>query len=248
MRNQCAQIIGYYLGEVPDCNQNSEAWLAREVLAPSCTSFIDVGAHVGDWSAAFMAGAPEHAQGLLFEPDSRVLPKLRARFSENPRVRILPLAVSNVAGVAVFHEEPDNRQGSSLTAAGHPEGTLATRVSVTTLDDEVERCGWERVDVVKIDAEGYDFHVLLGARRLLRARRVGVVQFEYSPGWAWAGSTLAAALAFLRSAGYHVYLLKDRSLYELDYPKWEEYGRYSNYVAVSPETSLLLAPLVKGQI
>jgi hypothetical protein len=67
-------------------------------------------------------------------------------------------------------------------------------VQVTTLEAEIDRLGWPTIDYLKIDAEGYDFHVLSGARRLLECKRIALGQFEYGTAWVSAGSTLTYAV------------------------------------------------------
>ncbi len=53
------------------------------------------------------------------------------------------------------------------------ENAEATRVTVLTLDEETERQGIDRIDMIKIDVEGYEPNVLAGARRLLRKAASG---------------------------------------------------------------------------
>jgi hypothetical protein len=108
------------------------------------------------------------------------------------------------------------------------------------LDHELLQRGWAEVDFLKIDAEGYDFNVLLGATQLLARQAVKIIQFEYNASWAAAGATLTRARRWLASNGYHVYALCKSRLANLD-PKAGEYFRYSNYVALSKAGEELVA-------
>ena len=65
-----------------------------------------------------------------------------------------------------------------------PWRSPARRVPVTTVDNELSARGWQDVDFLKIDTEGYDLNVLLGASDLLARKGVKVVQFEYNATWA----------------------------------------------------------------
>jgi len=87
-------------------------------------------------------------------------------------------------------------------------------------DAELAARGWACIDILKIDAEGFDLHVLKGAASTLRERRVGIVQFEYNAPWAAAGSTLAHAREFLNACGYQIMLLKGDGLY---FPRYDLY-------------------------
>jgi hypothetical protein len=61
---------------------------------------------------------------------------------------------------------------------------------------------------------------------------VSVIQWEYSDSWAPGGGTLAAALAFLSSAGYQSFLLKRNGLYRFNYGTWGDFFTYANFVSV----------------
>ena len=49
IRNQANCVIAYHLGESPHSEENGEFSLVNH-LAPHISSFIDVGANIGDWS------------------------------------------------------------------------------------------------------------------------------------------------------------------------------------------------------
>jgi hypothetical protein len=68
--------------------------------------------------------------------------------------------------------------------------------------------------------------------------RVGMIQFEYSSAWRYAGSTLGFALKWLNSFAFKVYLLRNRGLWEFDYQKWSEFGRAANFVALRPDSEM----------
>jgi hypothetical protein len=53
---------------------------------------------------------------------------------------------------------------------------------VRTLDAEAARLGLERIDLLKIDVEGYEAEVLAGASELLGAGRIGAVLCELHGG------------------------------------------------------------------
>lgn len=51
-------------------------------------------------------------------------------------------------------------------------------VQVATLDMVTDELGVEQIDLLKVDTEGGDLDVLLGARKLLENQRVRLVQVE----------------------------------------------------------------------
>jgi FkbM family methyltransferase len=171
------------------------------------------------------------AHGLLFEPSAQAAACLKDRFGSDERLRIVEAAVGDVPGALELHEEPDAGETTSLVA-GHSGSDAITRtVAVVTIDAEL---GADRLDLLKIDTEGYDLHVLRGARRALAEHRIAVVQFEYNRPWARAGSTLAAAYELLQGLGYEVFALRHDGLHAIPYDHLGDFFSYANFVAVAP--------------
>lgn len=233
IRNQCQCVIGYSLGECHKIDGNSEQWLIEQV-APRSSTFIDVGANIGEWAATFLAHMPGRERALLFEPADYAMQELKRRFEKMPDISLVQSAVSDVAGESTFYEEPEGGATSSLLSGYSKSDATKRVVPVTTLDEEARKQQLDRIDCLKIDTEGYDLHVLRGAVKLLSNHRIGIIQFEYGNAWPLAGSTLYAAYNFLGTFGYQMFLLKSNSLLKLDYDRYGEYFRYSNYVAVAP--------------
>lgn len=247
LRNQANCVIRYHLSEDANCAGNGEGWLARQV-APRCSRFVDVGANRGAWAAAFLEMMPPQGAGLLFDAARPAVKFLHDRFGDRPEIEIFHAAVSDQCGTAVFFEESDCGETSSLVGSFPAESAERVEVKVTTLDKEFEERGWTHCDFLKVDAEGYDLHVLKGAGRLLSERKIHLLQFEYNAPWALAGSTLASALELLTGHDYQVFLLKSDGLYDLDYRRYGEYFGYSNYVAVAPAWLELITPNIRGRI
>ncbi len=96
----------------------------------------------------------------------------------------------------------------------------------------VHEAGWDRIGLVKIDAEGHDLAVLRGGERLFAWKRVSIVQFEYSIRWVDARCFLRDAFELLQPLGYLIGKLTSKGV-EF-YPAWEPAGETfieGNYVA-----------------
>jgi len=247
MRNQCELVLGRFLGQDSARGQNGEQRLI-ELLGPVSHTFIDVGAHIGDWTELFLQAGGKERRGILIEPSQSSYLKLKEHYGSNPDLRLIHAAVSDREGEAEFHDEEGRGEGSSLVGSWGSHGAVLTRVRVITVDHVAAEAGWSAVDVLKIDTEGYDFRVIQGAQQLLSERAIGIVQFEYNAPWAQAGSTLAAATSFLEGYGYQVFLLRTTGLHPFNYARWGEFYSYSNFVAVSPAMLSLVSPLIRSQI
>ncbi|ESW60358.1 MAG: hypothetical protein Q27BPR15_12420 [Rhodobacter sp. CACIA14H1] len=236
LREQCNSVIGLRCQSGILAERNGEAWLADRV-APSAKTVIDVGANLGDWTTMFARRMTGPGRAYLFEPNPEAVARLRDMpvVNRGLQIEVLQKAAGDVAGTARFFMEAGAGETSSLVQRHAQFRALPIQVPVVTLDAEMAVQGVTRVDMLKIDAEGYDLRVLTGASELLKAGRVGVVQFEYNAPWAAAGSTLSAAFQLLRGAGFRVYLLKAGGLWRIDPDRVGEYFRYSNFVAIGPD-------------
>jgi FkbM family methyltransferase len=249
-RNQCNCVIAYHLGETADAHINGENWLT-EIIAPTATTFIDVGANVGNWSDFFLSGMlnqSKQSKGLLFEPSLFAVSKLNQRFRHIENIEVIEAAVSDNVGEMPFFEEPNAGETSSLVGAHSNNQAKPTQVKVTTIDEEVAKRQLGFIDFLKVDTEGYDLHVLRGASALLKNHQVGIVQFEYNAPWALAGSTLAEAYKLLEGFDYKVFLLKSNGLHVLDYSRYGEFFSYSNFVAISPDKFPAMSKFVRGYV
>lgn len=227
-KNQLHGLVVEHLGHDIDMARNGEHWIVQQ-LAPDCRTFMDVGANVGDWTAAFLEANPS-ARGCVVEPSTTAAAQLHSRFGTDQRVRVHRVAASDRPGTVTFFEEPDAGRKSSVVP-GFSSGATARDVQAVTVDELVSK-GINTLDYLKVDAEGYDLHVLRGAVETLRGGRARAVQFEYNLPWRKTGSTLAEAYALLESLGYDTFLLKGPRLYRLPYHVYGEFFHYANFIAV----------------
>lgn len=249
IRNQAEMILQWYLGEDQRREMNGELRLINQV-APHVHSFIDVGANVGEWSDLVVHAGNNRKCGIMVEPSESAIEKLRERFAKAKDLRIIQAAVSDFRGEALFYDEGDAGETSSLLKCHHSFGRRLTpvKIPVTTLDEEARAAEMASVDLVKIDTEGSDFHVIRGAKDLLERMAIGLLQFEYNGAWAYAGSTLGCAIAYLEERAYKVYLIRTTGLHPLNYRRWGEYYRTSNFLAVAPQCSSMVSRLIGSEI
>ena len=235
LRNQCRAVIKHRLMTAHQVEESGEEWLLSR-LAPLCRTFVDVGANKGTWTAALLRHAPQIERGLLFEPGRQAAAVLRERFGEKTALEVVECALSDQAAASMpFFEQPEAGNTSSLSRPPDGESALETTVRVSTLDLETERLRLERIDLLKVDAEGHDLAVLRGGRRLFDQGRIRFIQWEYSDVWIPSGATLAAALNYLHQFGYQTFLLKRAGLYRFDYERFGEFFTFSNFVSMRGE-------------
>lgn len=144
---------------------------------------IDGGAHRGGSVEAFSRYAPQ-AQFHCFEPDPSLAQELTGLFSHKPHVRVVMAALGDAKGKATFNINV-SRPTSSLLAPGDAlqpdlqslcQLVEQVEVDILTIDDYCEAQALDRVDIIKLDLQGYDYKALLGAKTALRGARVVLIE------------------------------------------------------------------------
>lgn len=175
---------------------------------------VDVGAFIGLYaiSIAKRLGADGHV--IAFEPDAvnhqDLIEHVRMNGVDN-KIRVIKAACGSRKERLAFTSQ--NIQ-SHLSSAAESSGS-ETWVECVTLDDVFSS---DRIDILKIDVEGYEEHVLKGASRILSdtQRKPRIMFIEVHPyAWKELGTTSASLLLLLRSAGYQVSWLDSKPVNEI---------------------------------
>jgi FkbM family methyltransferase len=214
--------------------RNGEAWLLA-TLRPAVV--IDVGANVGDYAAEVLRASPT-ASVWCFEVVPSTAESCRRRFAGDPRVAVRAVGLSDHAGDVDVRFYPDQQRLSSLTAR-HDLRYELVQGRVERGDEQFDHEAGDRVDLLKIDAEGVDYEVLLGFEKMLAGGRVAVVQFEYGPLCAETKHLLRDYVEFLGDFGFEVGKLYPESVDFRPYDVWrDEDFRGPNHVAVLKSSGL----------
>jgi FkbM family methyltransferase len=226
--------------------RNGESAIIRH-LHSSLHVVVDVGANLGEWTQLVLRTSQvEHC--LLFEPSLVALAELEERFTNMDNVTIIAAAAGEALGEILFYEEAGAGETSSVVQGVSNVESRARMIPIRTLDREIQERGFEKIDYLKIDAEGYDFFVLKGAVHLFEQKRIVTGQFEYGSGWALSGATLQYAFSWLKNLGYECFLLKEGKLYRPRIELYGEYFSYSNYVFCEMGSLSLIESMISGTV
>jgi FkbM family methyltransferase len=140
-------------------------------LAHTGSTAIDVGANIGVFTIPLAQSVGSTGLVIAFEPLAGNARRLHGNVTLNAlgNVRIDCRAVGARSDVTSLRVAIDPAFGST---AGAPEGRdagVAIEVPVVPLDDVWHALGNPSVSVMKIDVEGGEMDVLLGARTLVRS-------------------------------------------------------------------------------
>ncbi len=216
-------------GELALLDRMAKTWRGRPIVA------FDVGASQGMWSSALLERAPS-ATIYAFEP----MPSAFARLSANldGRVHLNACALGAAAGEAEMFAPPGGDQQLGELASLHVRDLsnfdLAVEtigsVTVQTLDDFCDENEIARIDLLKLDTEGHELAVLTGAERLLRARAIDAIQFEFGGANIDARVFLRDIVNLLRPT-HDVYRLLRDGVDPVQLNEREEIFTYANFVA-----------------
>ncbi len=141
---------------------------------------FDVGAHFGDKTALYVELG---ASVAAVEPQESCLRRIRERFSEEPRVVVVPCAVASKEGVEIINLSDVRSQLSSMSrewiTSVRSSGRFtryrwsrSVSVAATTLDALIAAHGLPAF--CKIDVEGFEWEVLKGL-----SHPIPLISFEY---------------------------------------------------------------------
>lgn len=124
---------------------------------------IDVGANIGMTSLYYLT-LYQNAKIFCFEPVPENLELLRRNLEPYAdRVTIIPKGLGDAEGVFTFERSTDPRNFGGGGFHGGGEGDCSLSLPVTTLRQVAKEHQIDRVDLIKLDAEGAEWPTLKGA-------------------------------------------------------------------------------------
>jgi len=137
----------------------------REYLLARMTpefNFIDIGANIGGYSLFAAAAAGPRARILAIEPQPEIFERLVYNIGQNPfaTIKAIACAVADRDGDITLFIDEDNRGESSMRMINSDTQGERVRVPAKALMTIVTEEGFERIDALKLDAEGAEDLIL----------------------------------------------------------------------------------------
>lgn len=127
---------------------------------------VDVGTNIG-WTVLNFGRLSDSGKVIGFEPDPFNYEVCKKNLEKNKltNIELLPVGLGDTNGeVRLEVRTPGNRGGNRVSPTDHVN---TTPVQIKPLDSVEAVVSLQTVDLIKLDVEGYELHVLRGARGLL---------------------------------------------------------------------------------
>jgi FkbM family methyltransferase len=155
----------------------AERRLIRAVLFPGAV-VVDVGANIGIYSRFFSDCVGSTGLVHAFEPSPENFCRLQSATRKLTNVRLSPAAVGDRSGRSHLYLSDDlNVDHRTYPPEGYLRDTVP--IDVIALDDYFKP--GDRVDLIKLDVQGYELHALRGANRVLHENPAAKLIVELWP-------------------------------------------------------------------
>jgi FkbM family methyltransferase len=171
--NEGASRLTYYFGvSEPELFEFYNSFLRPGMVV------IDAGANIGLHTLSFAKRVGPTGFVYAFEPGRASFKRLRGLVDQNglTNVSCFNCALGAAVGNAAFTENQGDTSRSFVTKA--PVSVDGEYVPVRSLDEVFKDDRTKKVDFAKIDVEGFEEQVLLGATEALNKQSISVIQLE----------------------------------------------------------------------
>lgn len=182
--------------------------LFRELLAEDNVCLIDVGGYKGEFTDNFVENINNVDSVFMYEPQQTSYDSLKEKYKKNQKLNVAQIALSASKGTSTYYYDDDAGYNSSLLLPLE-SGFQSTKVKTNTLDGESKEFSSDAKFVLKIDTQGNDLNVLMGAGEFLNKNTpVIFCELIYVP--LYEGQAFAQEIiTFLAGIGYLLVRLED---------------------------------------
>lgn len=168
---------------------------------------FDVGANIGELTLLYSKFVGEKGAVHSFEPCVKTFEKLNliSKISNRPQIKL-----NNMALYSKVQEVTLNTYGDDLSAwntiADRKVGTVVNteKMMAYTVDEYCKQNKIDTIDLLKVDVEGAEYDVLLGAEQMFRNKKIKCCAFETGGTTFDMGSSPEMIINYLQRFGYAV--------------------------------------------
>lgn len=135
--------------------------------------FVDVGANTGYWTFPL---ARKSMIVHAFEPSPQAFRVLQKKARKYPNIHVYPYALGEGHYKAKLNLHKTSANDSLVNKAPDFSGK-----QVTTIVKSLDSFSFENVGLIKIDTEGYEIPVILGAKQTIQKRKPRLIIEVHAP-------------------------------------------------------------------
>ncbi len=160
---------------------SGEAWFLNTFLkGKNIKTIVDVGANDDPYGIEI-----PNAEVFALEPNLHTFLRLKRNTKKYSNIHCFSIGLSDKKGKATLYDISE--KGTTLATLqkdvleeSYGTKSTSTQITLSTLDDFVKDNNIKNVDLLKIDTEGNEYNVLLGAKKTLSKGKVKIVLFEFN--------------------------------------------------------------------
>lgn len=154
-----------------------------KALCANSKCIIDVGANIGLYTCVAARSIDQDGRVYAFEPVEENLKMLKENVELNG-VTDKVIVVRNAIGAtntSISINISDQSMGNHSIGIARGQGGRIEKVKQITLDTYCKTNMIKKIDIIKIDIEGYDYFALKGAKNILNGKNKPTVFIEFIP-------------------------------------------------------------------
>lgn len=219
---------GYWTHKIADLPVGADLFIDiyNKVKYPSLNVLFDVGANTGQTRHWLRYYVPK-AKIYSFEPVKDVYQQLLQNSAGDANCVLENFALGEARGektIQLFEGSSSSMNSLLENVMNNTAGARKETVQIETIDQYSESNAVSKIDLLKIDTEGYEIHVLKGASRMLNQGAISMIYCETGFQSSNQCNTYFPKLTdFLEKQNYYFF-----GLYQIDYHDWHRGNHLGN--------------------
>jgi FkbM family methyltransferase len=187
-----------------------------ELVKPGMT-VLDIGANIGSTALGFSKIVGNEGTIIAFEPDKINYQKASHNILLNnaSSIKLMNIGLGNENKAYKLYAVNDENRGMNRILE-HSSTHPYAEITVRRLDEVIAEAGIKKVDLVKIDVEGFEMNVLHGAVSILKTYKPVLFIELDDNNLIEQQSSASQLIAFLYSLNYIVYSAETNALLKAD--------------------------------
>lgn len=140
---------------------------------------FDIGANNGQYLGQLLAILPVNTCFYCFEPSTRAFENLRKVAQGHNNVSLLKFGVGERQNKMILRYPVSGSVLASLHVFNDLENAESEEIEITTIDTFCTQHNIECIHFLKMDIEGHEVAALKGAKQMIAAGKINMIQFEF---------------------------------------------------------------------